>query len=322
MNMTTYSIEVRLKRARTSLLLDHPFFGSLLFRLKWREVTSIETMATDGVSLFYNREFVMGLPAAHLVGVLAHEALHPALRHHVRRGNRCPKLWNQACDYAINFLVLDAGLSLPNDALVSELYRGMSAEQIYNLLESSDSTDGGQANESSAAAAGNEDTMAPATPGGFGQVLDAPPPGTNNGESVEQQAAAWEIAVSQAQSVAKLAWPGAWRAARRPRSTGESCCAARGLRLSLRTIRGLAPIAGTSGKGSSFPECIVKAWARWSSSSTAPALSTNGNLAFLRPKCVRSLRDSGRRKSTWSTSTRRYRRSTATRLANPSAWLR
>jgi predicted metal-dependent peptidase len=206
MNITIPSIKIRLQRARTSLLLDHPFFGSLLFRLKWREVASVETMATDGVSLFYNREFVMELPAAHLVGVLAHEALHPALQHHIRRGKRCPKRWNQACDYAINLLVLDAGLSLPDDALVSELYRCMSAEQIYNLLESSDCTDGGQARESSAASyEGNEDAMAPATPGGFGQVLDAPPPETNNGESVEQQAATWEIAVSQAQSVAKLA---------------------------------------------------------------------------------------------------------------------
>jgi len=206
MNIILTPQEVRLQRARTSLLLDHPFFGSLLFRLTWREVPSIETMATDGVGLFYNREFVMKLPAAHLVGVLAHEALHPALQHHIRRGNRSPERWNRACDYAINLLVLDAGLSLPSDALVSELYRGMSAEQIYNLLESSDSTDGGQAQGSSrSAGAENEGPTPPVTPGGFGQVLDAPLPEVNNGESVEQQAAAWEIAVSQAQSVAKLA---------------------------------------------------------------------------------------------------------------------
>lgn len=199
-------IEVRLQRARTSLLLDHPFFGSLLFRLKWREAAWIETMATDGVSLFHNPEFVMGLPADQLVGVLAHEAFHPALQHHIRRGNRCPKRWNRACDYAINLLVLDAGLSLPGDALVSEYYRGMSAEQIYNLLESSDSTDGGQAQESpSKPSPGDGDPTAPVTPGGFGQVLDAPLPETHGEASIEQQAAAWEIAVSQAKSIAKLA---------------------------------------------------------------------------------------------------------------------
>ena len=49
-------------------MLDHPFFGSLLFRLKGRECRSIQTMATDGVSLYYNPEFVETLNAATLAG--------------------------------------------------------------------------------------------------------------------------------------------------------------------------------------------------------------------------------------------------------------
>jgi integrase len=44
-------------------------------------------MATDGVSLFYNPEFVGTLNAAELAGVLAHEVMHPALQHHTRRGD-------------------------------------------------------------------------------------------------------------------------------------------------------------------------------------------------------------------------------------------
>ena len=72
----------RIRKARTALLLDHPFFGSLLFRLKGREQRSIPTMATDGVSLYYNPEFVDTLNSATLAGVLAHEVMHPALQHH------------------------------------------------------------------------------------------------------------------------------------------------------------------------------------------------------------------------------------------------
>jgi hypothetical protein len=49
---------LRIQKARTSLILDHPFFGSLLFRLRGRECRSVATMATDGVSLFYNPDFV------------------------------------------------------------------------------------------------------------------------------------------------------------------------------------------------------------------------------------------------------------------------
>ena len=77
----------RIRKARTTLLLDHPFFGSLLFRLKGREHRSIPTMATDGVSLYYNPEFVDTLNSATLAGVLAHEVMHPALQHHVRRSS-------------------------------------------------------------------------------------------------------------------------------------------------------------------------------------------------------------------------------------------
>jgi predicted metal-dependent peptidase len=114
----------RIQKARTSLLLDHPFFGTLLFRLKGRETSSVKTMATDGVSLFYNPGFVATLSAAELSGVLAHEVLHPGLQHHVRRGNRSVSRWNMACDYAINPLVIDAGLALPKDVLIDNRFRG------------------------------------------------------------------------------------------------------------------------------------------------------------------------------------------------------
>ena len=48
--MTNHNLSpaVRIQKARTALLLDHPFFGSLLFRLGARPTTSIQTMATDG----------------------------------------------------------------------------------------------------------------------------------------------------------------------------------------------------------------------------------------------------------------------------------
>jgi predicted metal-dependent peptidase len=79
------AVAKRIQKARTTLLLDHPFFGTLLFRLRGRETCSVATMATDGVSLFYNPGFVDALTTPQLVGVLAHEVLHPVLQHHIRR---------------------------------------------------------------------------------------------------------------------------------------------------------------------------------------------------------------------------------------------
>ena len=40
-----------------------------------------------------------------------------------------------ACDYAINPMLRDAGLTLPKDVLYEARFVGMSAEEIYNLLE-------------------------------------------------------------------------------------------------------------------------------------------------------------------------------------------
>ena len=68
----------------------------------------------DGWSqLFYNPEFVSTLSAPELAGALAHEVMHPALQHHTRRGDRDRRRWNIACDYAINPMLIDAGLTFP-----------------------------------------------------------------------------------------------------------------------------------------------------------------------------------------------------------------
>ena len=208
------SNSLRIQKARTALLLDHPFFGSLLYRLKDRESHAVKTMATDGVSLLWNPEFVETLTAATLAGTLAHEVMHPALHHHLRRSGREPKRWNIACDYAINPLLVDAGLKLPEGALLENRFRGMSAEQIYNLLESEEDSNADSEDEQQAAAStestsgpdGGEskEPSAPKTDGGIGQVLDAPSESVDS-PSVEEQAREWEIAVKQAMTVAQQA---------------------------------------------------------------------------------------------------------------------
>jgi predicted metal-dependent peptidase len=207
---------VRIQKARTTLLLDHPFFGTLLFRLGARARNSIATMATDGVSLFFNPDFVETLNAAELAGVLAHEVMHPALQHHTRRGDRNPKRWNMACDYAINPMLVDAGLTLPKDVLLDHRFRGMSAERIYNLLEEQEKQDASNEKAQDRPAEGGGDASCnegeegdtPSslqTPGGIGQVLDAPEPIDGEDASVADQAREWQIAVEQAENVAKLA---------------------------------------------------------------------------------------------------------------------
>lgn len=120
--------------ARRDLILDHPFFGVLSLKLELVEDASMKTLRTDGKKLRYNPEYVLSLSRYEMVGVMAHEVMHCANGHTWRRENRDPNLWNYACDYAINPIVLDAGMVLPAGALDGFPYKGMGAEEIYAHL--------------------------------------------------------------------------------------------------------------------------------------------------------------------------------------------
>src|SRR5215471_13015961 len=124
------NVERKLTRARTQLLLNQPFFGTLCLRLKLT-AGAVPTMATDGRRILYDPSFVNSLQPAELEAVLAHEVLHCALGHHCRRGQRDPQLWNEAADFAINPMLVSNGFSLPAGALVDPAFDNLSAEEIY-----------------------------------------------------------------------------------------------------------------------------------------------------------------------------------------------
>ena len=185
----------KLTKARTRLLLSQPFFGSLALRMGLIENPDIETMATNGRDVYFNPSFVDGLGMDELVGVLAHEVMHPACNHHTRRGSRYAERWNIAADYAINPVLIDNGFTLPEGALLDPNYSGLSAEAIYNRLPPTQSGGGG----------GGQDGNCP-DPGRCGGVMDAP--GDNGNPSPAELASAeaeWRQAVAQSATIAKNA---------------------------------------------------------------------------------------------------------------------
>jgi len=93
----------------------------------------------------------------------------------------------------------------------------MSAEQIYNLLESESETEqdsgkdgcdgepgGEESKDETSSGGGSNEPSAPVTEGGIGQVLDAPPPDEET-PTIEEQAREWDVAVNQATTVARQA---------------------------------------------------------------------------------------------------------------------
>jgi predicted metal-dependent peptidase len=125
--------------ARVSLLLKHPFFGNMATRLKIQEGTEwMGTAATDGRTIFFNREFFEPLSVKQVEFVIAHEILHNVFDHMGRREGRDPKIFNIAADYCVNGqLVRDhigdhkiEGIKIFHEPK----YYGMGAEEVYDKI--------------------------------------------------------------------------------------------------------------------------------------------------------------------------------------------
>lgn len=130
----------RMGNSRARLLLQQPFYGVLLSMVDFIPETAIPTMATDGVKVFYNPQYVDELTDDEIFGVILHEISHCIYLHctQKRRLNRAHKRWNYAADYAVNLEIKDMGYSLPGHALLEQKYRNMNAEQIYDQLPEDD----------------------------------------------------------------------------------------------------------------------------------------------------------------------------------------
>jgi len=126
--------DARLAAARTRLIVDKPFLGALVLRLPLKPAPWCDTTATDARALYYNPRWIETLNGAQLQFALAHEALHCALGHFGRRGHRSKRRWDLACDLAINPILVDEGLVPPPEAIVLDVYRGMTAEEIDPCL--------------------------------------------------------------------------------------------------------------------------------------------------------------------------------------------
>jgi len=105
--------DLKIARAKTQLVLKHPFFGSCAMGLNFTETAALPTMATDGKSILWNREFVDKYDQDMVMGVIAHEVLHVVFKHCLRIGDRDHKKWNICTDIAINDILRVTAFPFP-----------------------------------------------------------------------------------------------------------------------------------------------------------------------------------------------------------------
>lgn len=127
------SVHDRIAKARIKLVLDDPFFGVICMRWEIIELKDGGTMATDGNNLYYHVPWVDKLTDDELLGVVVHEAMHCALLHMLRLGNRDKMIANMAMDFAINPTIMGK-YKLPKDGCNDPKYDGWTFEDIYEDL--------------------------------------------------------------------------------------------------------------------------------------------------------------------------------------------
>lgn len=134
--MATQPTYPKLSKAKARLMLNHPFFATLLMRTQIEVTDQVETAATDGTKHYYNPDLLEKSSVEEVMSDLAHETAHDAFFHSLRMEHRDPQLWNFACDYAINPILEEQGFKAPVGGwLCKPEYKGWNAERIYDDLK-------------------------------------------------------------------------------------------------------------------------------------------------------------------------------------------
>ena len=131
----TPALQKELDKTKIGLMMQGGTFliaVGLMMQHVFTEIVS--TAATDGKRIYFNPAFFTGLSKQERIGVLAHEIMHIALMHPIRKGERDHNLYNQAGDYVINDILRNSGYVLPEPHLYDAKYHGWSTEEVYDDL--------------------------------------------------------------------------------------------------------------------------------------------------------------------------------------------
>ena len=146
-NLAQVGLDI-LQASRNELYLNMPYLDVVLCGLDFQPDDSVTlSMATDGVTLFYNGNF---LAERYMRGRVVcnraymHTLFHCMLRHIAKKRGRVPELWDLACDITVESIIddlhyscLEAGYSPAKQRVYGEMRAEMpvlTAERIYLYL--------------------------------------------------------------------------------------------------------------------------------------------------------------------------------------------
>lgn len=141
---------------KRKMLVKYPFFGSVVASVGYKENKDIQTVGTDGETIYYNPEYLEGLSVEEQTFIFAHEVCHIAFNHILRSEGKDPKLWNIATDGVINqFLKRDGLKIVPGGVDIAEAIN-YDAEQLYEKLLQEKQQQSGQGNSQQQSSGGSQ----------------------------------------------------------------------------------------------------------------------------------------------------------------------
>lgn len=124
----------KITKAKSTLMRTHPYFGMLASRLSHESSEKPRSFLSNGKIFRYNPEFIQNCSVEEIVFVLSNCVMHHILAHKKRQDNRTGWLWQVATDFAINSLLVQNGLEVPEWVNYDPSFNGKYAEEIYALL--------------------------------------------------------------------------------------------------------------------------------------------------------------------------------------------
>lgn len=180
------AFEFKISKAKTQVVINHPFWAVILLRRTLRLDYSVPTASINRHSqITINPRWAKDFSVGQLQFLLCHEVGHEVFDHINRRGARSPGKWNKAGDAVINDLLqtcgvgefIAGGVDMPGS-------KDKTTDQIYN--EMPDSDDGGSGG-----------------PGGIGGDIDDS--GDLTQEQIDAHSATLRVELAQAAQAAKMA---------------------------------------------------------------------------------------------------------------------
>lgn len=132
-------VKAILKEVKLIEILNSPYFARVLMPMGLIKDDKQPTGYTDGVNIGYNPGFIKGLKnLSQVQGFFRHEEYHIIMLHPfemIKIPVEDRDLYNQACDYIINPMVIKDGFQLPDGALINSKFFGMNSMQAFKLLK-------------------------------------------------------------------------------------------------------------------------------------------------------------------------------------------